>query len=42
MKRTILLCWFAAQKQTSTFKWQKFVLSYIAFTGEFNGLSHNF
>ena len=31
--------WFAAEQQTSTFKWQKFGLFYLKFSAEFNELS---
>ena len=39
--KVILLYWFAAQEQTSTFKRQKFVLFYLEFNAEFNELAPN-
>ena len=37
--QTILLYWFAAQQQTSTFKQQNFGLFYLKFSAELNKLN---
>ena len=40
--QTTLLYWFAAQQQSSTFRWQGFSLLYLKFCAKVNALSIKF